>query len=169
MEQATPAVEPESTETVPTEAVPQLAPLQAKVPDTTDPLRQCADEILKVATGTSKLNALEFMVELKRTQAFLKSIEDSIREHANAEFATLQADEPEKRQWNVHAGQAVVKRTTPRSTWQFPESINKLDRDLRAAKKASQIDGTATKLHPIADPASTTMFSVTLSEQFVTR
>jgi hypothetical protein len=131
-----------------------------------DPLRQCADQILLAAAGTSTLNAMELTVELKRAEAYLQSVIQDVRGMANDEFADLQANEPDKKQWSIHGGLAVVKKTTPRSTWQFPEFINQMERNLRASKKAAQEDGTATKLQPTVDPASSTLFSVTLSEKF---
>ncbi len=145
---------------------PQMSTMADCVPKDAEPLRHAADQLLLAAAGTSELSALELTVELKRAESFLQCVRESLRGNANDDFAKLQGNEPTKKQWAVYNGAAVVKKTAPRSSWQYPEYIDQMGRNLRASQKAAQEDGTATELHPTIDPCSTALFSVTLSENF---
>jgi hypothetical protein len=166
METTTPTQTPVDQAVTPEPELKALPGIADCVPKDLEPLRHCADQLLLAATGTSELNALELTVELKRAESFLQVIARSLRGNANEAFAKLQSEQDNKKQWAVHNGAAVVKKNTPRGSWQYPAFIDQLGRNLRAAQKAAQEDGTATKLQPTIDPNSTAAFSVTLSENF---
>lgn len=129
------------------------------------PSHAAVDELNKLIQqkGATQLSPLQVVAIAKRLGKFANRLADNMRIPANNEFTKLCEANTETKQWRF--GPATIKRYSPSCVWTYSDEIVELEARLRAVKKSEQEDGTATKTTPVVDPATNSLFAVSVTEE----
>lgn len=125
------------------------------------PLHEAVDAIT-AATLETPASALELTAILKRAESMLEDLRHNIRPQANKEFLELIEKSPETAVWPMLHGAVQVTRYSPKSYWDYPLEIVRLECALRDKQKQAQMNKTALKKTPTVNPKTDTIFSLSV-------
>jgi hypothetical protein len=116
--------------------------------------------------STKEHSALELTAMFKRIENMMEGLRQRIKTEANTEFLELSKTNPKLSTWPFLQGIVQLSRYSPRSYWDYPISVIKLENELRDAQKQAQMSGIAKKKTPPVDKNSDTIFSVAVAEDY---
>ena len=116
--------------------------------------------------STKEHSALELTAMFKRVESMMEGLRKRIKAEANDEFLVLAKTNPKLSTWPFLQGIVQLSRYSPRSYWDYPISVIKLENELRDAQKQAQMSGVAKKKTPAVDNNSDTIFSIAVAEDF---
>ena len=107
--------------------------------------------------------ALERFVYAKQLEDSAKKLKGELMRAANMCYTALSGKDPSK-WYTVCNGLAAISALTPKSEWKYPDAIEKMAADLKAAQEKAQADGTATKKPGKVNPAEGQLFQIKLAK-----
>jgi hypothetical protein len=103
---------------------------------------------------------------MKRVDAYMTVARAGLMKLANAEFKSMCELDPQIKQHSVAGGKGLIRAYTPRPSWDYPEALEQLIKEVKEKQKLAQKDGTAVKKTATVDPDKASLFAITLTEKF---